>query len=54
MSSKSQSNKHAVIEWIVLFVFFLTEVFTTLTMLLLWHRLGLGTELYELLKILFQ
>ena len=54
MSSKCHSNKHSVIEAIVLFVFFLTEAFTTLTMLLLWHRLGLGAELKELIKILFQ
>ena len=56
MSSKKRNNcdKLTVIDVIILSIFFLTEVFTTLTMLLLWHKFGLGVELSELLKILSQ
>ncbi len=56
MSSKKRNNcdKLTVIDVIILSIFFLTEVFTTLTMLLLWHKFGLATDLIDLIKILLR
>ena len=54
MVTKKKQDKQSLIEDVILFTLFLTQVFTSLTMLLIWHKFGLATDLIDLIKILLR